>query len=161
MHKDDFIDPLKKLADLPPAKKVVSLLGEYKSFAFKGNVVDLAVGIIIGTAFGKIVDSLVKQIIMPLIGVILPASGGYTEWKWVIDGKEIPYGVFLGDLLNFLIVSLAVFLFIIKFLGWIASPQKEETAAPEPLTKEQELLMEIRDLLKNTSGVSQNAPTKG
>ena len=89
---------------------------EFKEFASKGNVVDLAVGVIIGAAFGKIVDSLVKNVLMPLIGVILPGKHGYVGWKWVIDGKEIPYGLFLGEVVNFLIVSLALFLFIVKFL---------------------------------------------
>ena len=59
-------------------------------------MIDLAVGVIIGAAFGKIIDSLVKNIIMPLIGVILPGEQGYLDWKWVINGKEIPYGLFLG-----------------------------------------------------------------
>lgn len=141
------MDPLKTIASLEPTKKVFSFVDEFQRFAFKGNVIDLAVGVIIGTAFGKIVDSLVKQIIMPLISVILPTGGGYTEWKWTIDGKDILIGQFLGELVNFLIVAMAVFLFIVKFVGWITL-KKEEPPPPEPLTKEQELLTEIRDLLK-------------
>ena len=142
------MDPLTKIASLEPTKKVVSLAEEFKTFAFKGNVIDLAVGVIIGAAFGKIVDSLVKQIIMPLISVIIPSDVGYTNWKWVINGKTIPYGEFLGDLVNFLVVTLAVFLFIVKFLGWIVHSHGEEAAVPQVLSKEQELLTEIRDLLK-------------
>ena len=111
------MDPIKRLESLQPAKKAFSLVGEFKTFAFKGNVVDLAVGVIVGAAFGKIVDSLVKNVIMPILGVILPGKHGYLGWKLVIDGKEIPYGVFLGELVNFLIVSFALFLFIVKFLA--------------------------------------------
>jgi large conductance mechanosensitive channel len=104
--------------------------------------------VIIGAAFGKIVDSLVKNIIMPLIGVIMPGKQGYLDWKWVINGKEIPYGLFLGEIVNFLIVALALYLFIVKFLGLMMKAKKEEAAAPPPPTKDQELLMEIRDILK-------------
>ena len=143
------MDPIQKLASLEPTKKTFSLFQEFKDFAFKGNVIDLAVGVIIGAAFGKIIDSLVKQIIMPLISVLLPGQQGYLGWKWVIDGKEVPYGLFLGEVVNFLIVSLALFLFIVKFLGWVLKVKKEEAAAPPPLTKDQELLTEIRDLLKD------------
>lgn len=132
-----------------PARQAVSLFEEFKNFAFKGNVVDLAVGVIIGAAFGKIVDSLVKHLIMPLISVLMPGEQGYLAWKWVIDGKEVPYGLFLGEVLNFLIVAAALFLFIVKFLGWLMKNKKEEAAAEPPApTKDQELLTEIRDLLK-------------
>jgi large conductance mechanosensitive channel len=142
------MDLANKVASLEPTRKAFSLFDEFKDFAFKGNVIDLAVGVIIGAAFGKIIDSLVKQIIMPLIGVLLPGKQGYLDWKWVVQGKEVPYGLFLGEVVNFLIVSLALFLFIVKFLGWVMRAKKEEVAAPPPLTKDQELLAEIRDLLK-------------
>jgi large conductance mechanosensitive channel len=143
------MDPIQKLASLEPTKKTFSLFQEFKDFAFKGNVIDLAVGVIIGAAFGKIIDSLVKQIIMPLISVLLPGQQGYLGWKWVIDGKEVPYGLFLGEVVNFLIVSLVLFLFIVKFLGWVLKVKQKEEAAPPSLTKDQELLTEIRDLLKD------------
>ena len=143
------MDPIQKLASLEPTKKTFSLFQEFKDFAFKGNVINLAVGVIIGSAFGKIIDSLVKQIIMPLISVLLPGQQGYLGWKWVIDGKEVPYGLFLGEVVNFLIVSLALFLFIVKFLGWVLKVKQKEEAAPPSLTKDQELLTEIRDLLKD------------
>ncbi len=131
-----------------PKKKAFSLFEEFKNFAFKGNVIDLAVGVIIGIAFGKIIDSLVKHVIMPLISVVIPGEQGYLDWKWVIQGKEIPYGLFLGEIVNFLIVALALFIFIVKFLGWVMRTKKEEAAVPPPPTKDQELLTEIRDLLK-------------
>jgi large conductance mechanosensitive channel len=134
---------------LDPTKTAFSLFDEFKNFAFKGNVIDLAVGVIIGAAFGKIVSSLVDKIIMPLISVITPGDQSYTEWKWIVDGKEIPYGAFLGEVVNFLIIALVLFIFIVKFLGWILKAKKKEAAAaPPPATKEVVLLTEIRDLLK-------------
>ena len=132
----------------PEEKKKPSLVEDFKNFALKGNVIDLAVGVIIGAAFGKIVDALVKNVIMPLVGVIMPGDKGYESWKWEINGKEIPYGLFLAEIVNFLIVALALFIFIVKFLGWI---MRKKEAAPPPPTKDQELLMEIRDLLKQKS----------
>jgi large conductance mechanosensitive channel len=129
-------------------KKALTLVEEFRNFAFKGNVVELAVGMIIGAAFGKIVDSLVKHIIMPAVSVVLPGQQGYLGWKLMVLGKDIPYGLFIGEVVNFILVALAVFLFILKFLGWILRVKKEEAAAPPPLTKDQELLSEIRDLLK-------------
>jgi large conductance mechanosensitive channel len=140
------MDPMQKLIALDPAKKAHSLLEEFKKFAFKGNVIDLAVGVIIGTAFSKIIDSLVKNILMPLIGLVLPGEQGYLGWKVVVGRSEVPYGLFLGEIVNFLIVAAALFFFVVKFLGWVTRIRKEE--APPPLTKEQELLTEIRDLLK-------------
>ena len=130
-------------------KKVSAMLEEFKNFALKGNVIDLAIGVIIGAAFGKIVDSLVKQIIMPLVSVIMPGQQGYLGWKWVIKGKDVPYGLFIGEIVNFLIVALALYIFIVKFIGMIMKNKKEEAAVPAPLTKDQELLVDIRDLLKN------------
>ena len=128
--------------------KPLALLEEFKNFALKGNVIDLAVGVIIGAAFGKIVDSLVKSIIMPLISVLIPGEQGYIGWKFVINGKDIPYGLFLGEVVNFLVVALALYLFIVKFLGFVMKAKKAEAAAPPPPTKDQELLTEIRDLLR-------------
>ena len=128
-------------------KKVSSLLEEFKNFALKGNVIDLAIAVVIGAAFGKIIDSLVKNIIMPLVSLVMPGEQGYVAWKWVINGKEIPYGLFIGEIVNFLVVALALYIFIIKFLGMIIKSKQEEPL-PEP-TKDQQLLTEIRDLLKN------------
>jgi large conductance mechanosensitive channel len=142
------MEPIKNLASLPQTKKALSLVEEFKKFAFKGNVIDLAIGVIIGAAFGKIVDSLVKNIIMPLIGLLLPGEEGYLGWKLVVGGKEVPYGLFIGEVVNFLLVALALWIFIVKFLGWIMHTQKEEEAIPAPPTKEEVLLTEIRDLLQ-------------
>lgn len=131
-----------------PTRQAFSLFDEFKAFAFKGNVIDLAVGVIIGGAFGKIVDALVKSLLMPLIGAFLPGDQGYTGWKWTINGKDVPYGQFLGEVINFLIVAAALFVVIVKLLGWILKSKQAEAAAPPPPTKDQELLAEIRDLLK-------------
>jgi large conductance mechanosensitive channel len=140
------MNPLDKLRDLQPTKKAVSLLEEFKNFAFKGNVIDLAVGVIIGGAFGLIVKSLVDNIIMPLVSVVIPVEHGYQDWAIVVNNKTIPYGKFLGDVVNFLILALALYFFIVKFLGLLM--RSKEAAPPPPPTKDQELLMEIRDLLK-------------
>ena len=131
-----------------PTKKAFSLFEEFKNFAFKGNVIDLAVGVIIGGAFGKIVTSLVDNIIMPLVGVILPGEKGYENWAVTIGAKTIPYGKFIGDVVSFLILAAALFFFIVKFLGWLMKSKAAESAAPPGPTKDQELLTEIRDLLK-------------
>ena len=131
-----------------PADKALSLFQEFKNFAFKGNVIDLAVGVIIGGAFGKIVTSLVDNIIMPLVGVILPGNNGYEKWAITVGEKTIPYGKFLGDVVSFLILAAALFFFIVKFLGWLMKSKAAEAATPPAPTKDQELLTEIRDLLK-------------
>lgn len=142
-----------KFESFDPAKKVGGLLDEFKSFAFKGNVVDLAIGVIIGAAFGAIIKSLVESIIMPLISVVLPGQTGYQGWVMTLNGVPIPYGKFLGEIVNFLIVAFVLFIFIKKFLGWVLRSKKEEAVAPPPPTKDQELLMEIRDLLKQRGAV--------
>jgi large conductance mechanosensitive channel len=143
------MDPLKSLGSIDPTRRALSLLEEFKNFALKGNVIDLAVGVIIGAAFGKIVDSLVKHILMPLVGLLLPGEQGYLGWKIAMGAKEVPYGVFLGELLNFVIVAFALYLFIVKFLGYL---MKAKQAAPAAPSKQEVLLAEIRDLLKAQRG---------
>jgi large conductance mechanosensitive channel len=142
------MEQVKSLASTAPARKAFSLWEEFKTFAFKGNVVDLAVGVIIGAAFGSIVKSLVDNIIMPLIGLILPGDRGYEGWVLEIGGARIPYGQFLGSLVNFLFIALVLYFFIVKFLGWVMRTRQEEA----PLTRDQELLAEIRDLLRKERG---------
>ena len=142
------MNPLQRVASFDPTKKAFSLFEEFKAFALKGNVIDLAVGVIIGAAFGGIVKSLVDNVFMPLIGAVLPGEHGYKGWAFVVNGKPIPYGLFLAEVVNFLLVALVLFVFIVKFLGWLMKAKKEEAAAPPPLTRDQELLTEIRDLLK-------------
>ena len=142
------MDPVKHLAELGVTKKATSLFEEFKKFAFKGNVVDLAIGVIIGAAFGAIVKSLVDDIIMPLIGLVIPGDKGYESWVWQVGEKTVPYGKFLAAVVNFLIIALVLYIFIVKFLGWIMRSHQQQAAAPPPPTRDQELLMEIRDLLK-------------
>jgi len=127
------------------AGRALTLLDEFKNFALKGNVIDLAVGVIIGAAFGKIVDSLVKHLIMPFVGLLLPGESGYLGWKVVVGAKEVPYGLFIGEVVNFVILAFVLYLFIVKFLSLVM--KAKETAPPAP-TKEETLLAEIRDLLK-------------
>src|SRR5690242_13598648 len=139
------MDPLKSLGAVDPARRALSLLEEFKNFALKGNVIDLAVGVIIGAAFGKIVDSLVKHILMPIVSLLVPGDQGYLGWKIAVGAKEVPYGLFIGELVNFVIVAFALYLFIVKFLGFV---MKAKDAAPPAPSRQETLLAEIRDLLK-------------
>src|SRR5580765_6309407 len=100
------MDTLKALNTFNPAKKAASIWDEFKSFAFKGNVVDLAVGVIIGAAFGTIVKSLVDNIIMPVVSMFIPSPQSYADWVIPIDDKDkkILIGKFVADILNFVII---------------------------------------------------------
>jgi large conductance mechanosensitive channel len=144
---------LERLSGLDPRKQAFSLFGEFKAFAFKGNVIDLAVGVIIGAAFGGLVKSLVDNIIMPLVASIGGSPKGVEALAFKIGETPVPYGKFLGDVLNFLILAAVLFVFIVKFLGWVMRAKKQEAAAPPPPTKDQELLTEIRDLLAKRPAV--------
>lgn len=120
---------------------------EFKDFAIKGNVVDLAVAVVIGAAFGKIVSSLVEDIITPaILTPALKAAHLTNLAELVIPGTAIKYGNFISQVISFLIVAIALFI-IIKLIN--STKKKEEAApAPEPVpTKEELLLTEIRDLL--------------
>ena len=131
---------------------------EFKEFAMKGNVIDMAVGVIIGGAFGKIVSSLVNDVIMPVVGL---ASGGidFKEHKYVMkeavmNGEEVvspavnlEYGMFIQNIVDFLIVALCIFV-AIKFINRFKKKVEEAPAAPAAPSKEEVLLTEIRDLLK-------------
>ena len=139
------MDPLKSMGSSDHARRALSVLDEFKNFALKGNVVDLAVGVIIGAAFAKIVDSLVKHILMPFLGILVPGEQGYLGWKIAVGAKEVPYGLFLGEIVNFIIIAFVLYLFIVKFLGFM---MKAKEAAPPVPSKEELLLAEIRDLLK-------------
>ncbi len=140
-------------------KNMFSLFDEFKAFALKGNVIDLAIGVIIGGAFGKIIDSLVKNVIMPLVGGLLPGEKGYLGWKFTVGGSDVPYGLFIGEVINFVIVALALFIFLKKFLGWVMREKQQETMKSEPpMSKEQQLLSEIRDLLKQQAEPGTTVP---
>jgi large conductance mechanosensitive channel len=129
-------------------QKAWTLLDEFKAFAFKGNVVDLAIGVIIGGAFHNIIDSLVKNLIMPLVAILIPGERPYTHWQFTARGSTVHIGLLLGDVVHFLLTSAILFLFLVKFLGWLMRPKKAEEAAAPALNRQEELLTEIRDLLK-------------
>jgi len=132
-------------------------LNEFKTFAMRGNVLDMAIGIIIGGAFGKIVSSLVADVIMPPIGLLV-GGVNFTDWKIVLHEAVIeagqvvkPYvtlniGSFLQTVFDFIIIAFSIFL-VVKAVNSISKKKEEEAAAAEP-TKEEVLLTEIRDLLK-------------
>jgi large conductance mechanosensitive channel len=129
------------------------MLKEFKAFALKGNVLDLAVAVIIGGAFGKIVSSLVNDIIMPAIGAIM-GGVSFTDLKYIItpargDIAEVAilYGSFIQSIIDFLIIAFSIFLFI-KLLNSRKKKEAEAPAAPTPPAPEVVLLEEIRDLLK-------------
>ncbi len=140
--------------------KFMSLLKDFKEFAMRGNVVDLAVAVIIGGAFGKIVASFVADVVMPPIGLLL-GGVNFTDLKWVMKGPEmvdgvekaavtLNYGNFLQVTFDFLIVAFVIFM-AIKGMAALQKKKAEEPApAPEPPApgKEEVLLTEIRDLLK-------------
>lgn len=130
----------------------MKLVDDFKAFVMRGNVVDLAVGVIIGAAFGKIVTSLVNDIFMPIIGMVL-GNVDFTSLEIKIgepvEGAEqaaIRYGMFIQEIVNFFIIALCIFMFI-KLIAKMKKKKEEEPApAPEP-TKEEVLLTEIRDAL--------------
>lgn len=138
--------------------KGTGILKELRDFMMRGNVVDMAVGVIIGGAFGKIVSSLVADVIMPPIGMLLNGVN-FTELKVTLKdatvdvaGQVAPavtlnYGTFLQTVLDFVIISTAIF-FAIKGLNSLRKKQEEAPAAPPAPSKEETLLTEIRDLLK-------------
>lgn len=121
---------------------------EFKEFALKGNVLDLAVGVVIGAAFGAIVKSLVEDIITPLILTPLLERAGLEDIKDLTWGAGVKYGNFLSNVISFLIVALALFL-VIKGVNAVRKKEEPAPAAPPAPTNEEKLLMEIRDALKN------------
>lgn len=129
------------------------MLKEFKAFALKGNVIDLAVAVVIGGAFGKIVSSMVNDIIMPAIGALI-GGVSFADLKYVItpasgDIAEVAvlYGSFIQAIVDFLIIAFAIFIFV-KILNSTKKKEEEKTAAPPAPAPEVVLLEEIRDLLK-------------
>ena len=128
-------------------------LEEFKAFAMRGNVLDMAVGVVIGGAFGKITTSLVNDIIMPLISML---TGGidFSSWKWVLKATEgdaaevaVNFGSFIAVVLDFIIIAFAVFC-MVKAINKFHKKKEEAPAAPPEPSAEEKLLTEIRDLLK-------------
>lgn len=132
------------------------MLKEFKEFAMKGNVVDLAIGVIIGGAFGKIVSSLVNDVIMPILGLLLGGVNfknlkltlhGLTSEKTII----VNYGNFIQNIFDFLIISFSIFLFVRVVNRFRKKEEASEEVAVSNISKEEELLTEIRDILKKHS----------
>ena len=148
--------------------KKIKFLEEFKAFIAKGNVIDMAVAVVVGGAFGKIVTSLVNDIIMPLIGLI---TGGFNvkDAKWVIEAAvldadgvtvltpevALTYGAFIQTIIDFLLIALSIFIFLKLILAAKSKFEKkeeviaEEAPAEEPKETTEDILAEIRDLLKN------------
>lgn len=131
----------------------MSMIQEFKTFAMRGNVVDMAVGIIMGGAFGKIVSSFVADVIMPPIGLLI---GGVNFTSLAITIKEasgdaaavtLNYGKFIQSVTDFLIIAFAIFM-VVKAMNTLTKKEEQAPASPPPPSKEEALLAEIRDLLK-------------
>jgi large conductance mechanosensitive channel len=132
----------------------MGMIKEFKAFAMRGNVIDMAVGIVMGVAFGAIVSSLVADVIMPPVGVLL---GGVSFENMALTLQEaagdvpavtLDYGRFIQAVLDFLIIAFAIFM-VVKGMNSLKRKQEEASAAPPAPSKEEVLLTEIRDLLKN------------
>lgn len=137
-------------------------LADFKEFALKGNVIDLAVGVIVGGAFGKIVASLVDDVIMPLVSLAIPSGDGFKNWKYIItpakqataDGAAaveeiaINYGTFLQNIVDFFIIAISIFV-ALRVVMKLKKKEAEPAAAPPEPTPEEKLLTEIRDILKS------------
>lgn len=125
----------------------MKFLKEFKEFAFKGNVLDMAVGVVIGTAFGKIVTSIVNDLIMPLVGMVT-AGKDFTAITIPLKGESaIMIGNFIQSFVDFLIIAASIFMFV-KFINMFKKKEEPKPEAPKGPTSE-ELLAEIRDLLKD------------
>lgn len=124
-----------------------TFIKDFKSFIARGNVLDMAVGVIIGGAFGKIVTSLVENIIMPIVGIII-GGHNFTSLSINIGSANITYGIFIQNVVDFLLIALCIFIFI-RMISKFSHKKKEEAKVEEKLESEEVLLLrEIRDLLK-------------
>ncbi|PIC77406.1 large conductance mechanosensitive channel protein MscL [Sporosarcina sp. P19] len=123
---------------------------DFKEFAFKGNIFDLAIGVVIGAAFGTIVSSLVENIMTPLIGILLGGLN-FSELSYTIGDSVIKYGLFIQSIIDFLIVAGSIFVFLRVLMKLKMKPEEavEEEPEEKPLDIKEELLTEIRDLLKS------------
>lgn len=134
----------------------MKIISEFKTFALKGNVIDLAVGVVIGGAFGKIVASLVNDLLMPVLGMIL-GDVNFSELKYIIEpaAGDVPelairYGAFMQSLLDFVIIAFSIF-FVIRMINRMMIKKAVEEAAPAAPSNQEVLLTEIRDLLKSNT----------
>jgi len=124
---------------------------EFKEFAFKGNALDLAIGVVVGTAFSKIVSSIVEDLITPIMGIIV---GGldFTQLSLTVGDASVTYGNFIQSVVDFLLIAASIFLFV-RLISRLRRKEEAEKKAAEPSapSREEELLAEIRDLLKARS----------
>lgn len=121
------------------------MLKEFKSFAMRGNVIDLAIAVVMGAAFNTIIKSIVDSIIMPILGSFIGESFKTLSFK--LNGVDVMYGAFIQATIDFIIIAFCLFL-VVKIINSLKKKEEEVPAAPPAPTKDQELLMEIRDLLK-------------
>jgi large conductance mechanosensitive channel len=124
----------------------MSMMKEFKAFAMRGIVMDLAVGVIIGAAFGKIVASLVDNILMPIVGILLRGVK-FENLMFTVGEAQIKYGLFISSIIDFIIIAFVIFL-IIKGMNRMVRKEEAAPSAPPAPTKDQQLLTEIRDLLR-------------
>lgn len=131
----------------------MSMMSEFREFAMRGNVVDMAVGIVIGAAFGKIVSSFVNDVLMPPIGMLIGGvdfsdlSATLKQATEEAEAVTLNYGLFIQSLIDFAIIAFAIFM-VIKAMNSLKKKKEEEPAAPPKPSAEESLLTEIRDLLK-------------
>jgi large conductance mechanosensitive channel len=126
----------------------MSIVREFREFAVKGNVMDLAVGVIIGAAFGKIVGSLVEDVVMPVIGVLMGGLN-FSDLAVKVGSATLKYGKFLQTCLDFLIIAWAIFI-LIKLVNRLKREEAQPAPAPAEKPRQEALLEEIRDLLKKS-----------
>jgi large conductance mechanosensitive channel len=110
------------------------MLKEFKAFVLKGNVVDLAVAVVIGAAFGKVVDSLVKNLLTPLIAI--PGDADFSSLKFTISGSDFLYGTFINELISFLLIAAAVFFFVVKPMNALIARRQRGETPPDPTTRD-------------------------
>jgi len=134
----------------PEGESTMGWLVEFRDFINRGNVIDLAVGLTVGAAFTAIVNSLVKDVIMPIIGII---TGGvdFTTHSFKVGNATVAYGSFIQAVFNFIIIALAIF-WVVKMVNQFRRKEEAKPAAPPAPTTEEKLLTEIRDLLKERQG---------
>lgn len=123
------------------------MLKDFKEFALKGNVLDLAIAVVIGAAFGKIVSSLVENIIMPLVGILLNGVD-FTDLKFTFGSAEVLYGNFIQSIFDFIIIAFAIFMFIRILMKFARKKEEVVENIEEKVNAQEVLLREIRDLLK-------------
>ncbi len=152
VKKEVSIEDVKKVKD-----KGSKFVNEFKAFILRGNVMDLAVGVLIGGAFQSIVTSLTNNIISPILGCFSEVD--FNQYALTIGNLNLTYGAFITDVINFIIMAFVIFL-LVKFMNWLQRLGKKEEAEvekPEPKKSDEVLLLEeIRDLLKDNKTIKKN-----